>query len=268
MKKNYYILILLGLFAVSCSNDDDTTPEEGNNPNPNPTEANYLPSTDGNYWVYNVEGTTSGRDSLYVANDTVINGTTYKKFKTGGLPFGFYSNALNNNGVRESEGKLMVSGIPDLGIPNLPVNIELTDFVIFDQNATSGTVLSTVSGNIPQELEGFNLSVNYALSSKAGETLASYTLPNGVVHTNVKKVEVKLNLSVTVVIPQIPIPLAILPSQDVAVSTQYYADGIGMIHASTDIGYELANLGVELPLPIPQSMSEHQEEVIADYQVE
>lgn len=270
MKRNYYILILLGLFTISCSNDDDaTTPEEGTNPTPTPVEADFLPVTNGNYWVYDVTGTSiSGRDSLYVANDTTINGNTYKKFKTESLPFGFYSNALNNNGVRRLEGKLMVSGIPDLGIPNLPVDIQLTDFVIFDQNATSGTTLSTVSGNIPQEMEGFNLNLAYTLSSKAGETLATYTLSNGEVYNNVKKVEVKLNLSVTVTVSQLPIPIAILPSQDVAVSTQYYADGIGMIYASTDISYQLASLPVELPIDIPQSMSEHQDEILVDYQAE
>lgn len=259
--------MLLGFFIVSCSNDDDTAGGDPNNNNENP--ADYIPLTDGDYWVYNVEGgtTLNGTDSLYISNDTVINGNTYKKLKTKYLPLGFYSTSLSNNGVRKTDGKLLVSGVSTSGIPELPIEIDLIDFIIFDNNATEGTLLSSSNGNIQQSMEGFLISIQYTLSSRAGENLDSYTAPNEMVYEDVKKVEIKLNMQITVTLEELPIPFVILPSQDVIVSTQYYADGIGMVHSLTDLEYQLSDtFGVELPLP--QTMSQHQEEVLEDYQVD
>lgn len=257
MKKNFLIL-LLGIFAISCSNDDDGD-------NAGYADNNYLPLATGNYWVYDVESTSlSGRDSLYTTNDTTINGNTYRKFTTEQIPYGFYSNALRNNGVRSLDGKLMVSGIPDIGIPNLPLEINLTDFIILDQNASTGSMLSLVSNNIEQTMEGIILDITYSLSSAAGESLLSYTAPNGSTYTNVKSTKITLNLQVNASMPGFPISIPVLPSQNVITSVQYYAENIGMIHNKTDIEYQLGDtFGVELP--IPESASEHQEETLDNY---
>lgn len=265
MKRNYFFLILLSLFIVSCSNDDDTA---GDDPNNNNSPVDYIPLNNDDYWIYNVEGgaTLNGSDSLYISNDTVINGNTYKKLKTKYLPLGFYSTSLSNNGVRKTNGKLLLSGVSTSGIPELPIEIDLTDFVIFDNNAAEGIIFSSSNGNIQQSMEGFLISIQYTLSSKAGESLDSYTAPNEIVYEDVKKVEIKLNMQITVTPEEFPIPFIILPSQDVIVSTQYYVNGIGMVHSSTDLEYQLSDtFGVELPLP--QTMSQHQEEVLEDYHV-
>ena len=93
MKKNHYLLIILSFFILSCSSDDDSSMPS--------TVNNAIPLTVGNYWLYDVNMTNiSVRDSLYTANDTVINNNTYKKFKTKSFPFGFYSNSLRGNGLR------------------------------------------------------------------------------------------------------------------------------------------------------------------------
>src|SRR5690606_24430241 len=107
----------------------------------------------------------------------------------------------------------------------------------------------------------------YTLSSETGESYSSFTTPNNEVYNIVKASVVKLNMQVQVSIPDFPLPYTLLPAQDVVVSTQYYAENIGMIHTSTNTQYTLNSLpGFELP--IPQSYSEHQEETLSSFNVE
>lgn len=267
--KRIYLLGLLGAFIVSCSNDDNGDNSGGNN---NPT-GSFIPTAKGNYWVYNVQGTTlSGRDSLYVAGDTVINNTNYKKLKTKeAVASGFFSNAISNNGLRQENGKTYLSGTAGLNIAEgLPFDLELSNFVIFDENASDNQQLAFVEGTINQEIEGYTVAIDYKLTSKAKAQMSNFT-SGSEQYPDVKPVEITLNMgiSITVTIPGIPIPLTfdLMEPQDVLVSTQYYAQGIGAVKSVTNINYNLTELP-DIELPIPQSGSEHQEEILVDYNVE
>ncbi|RYJ45012.1 hypothetical protein [Flavobacterium beibuense] len=259
MKKNHYLLLIFSLFLISCSSDDDSSVSGVNN---------AIPLSTGNYWVYDItmEGIT-GQDSIYISNDTTINGNIYKKFKTESFPIGFYSTSLRGNGLRNTDGKLYLSGGVDTGIPDFPLDLTISDFIIFDSNATAGTQLTSVNGSTQQQLEGFNITINYTLSSEAGESYPSFTTSNNESYNNVKASVVKLNMQVQVSIPDFPFPYTLLPAQDVVVSTQYYAENIGMIHTSTNTQYALSSLPT-IELPIPQSYSQHQEETLSSYNVE
>lgn len=263
MKKTY-LLFILSLFIVSCSSDDDNT---NNTPTPSNT---FLPTSLGDYWVYDVQSTAiSGRDSLYIASDTIINGSTFQKLKTKKQPFGFFSNALNKNAIRHADGKIYLTGAAGLNFTEeLPVNIAVSNFVIFDQNATENTELGTVSGTLEQVIEGIILKANYKLTSKAKATLATYT-SGEVNYTNVKAVEITLNLEITAGMAGIPIAIPVMKSQNVVVSTQYYAENIGVVNTTTDITYELEEIPLpNFELPIPQSGSEHQVETLVNYNVQ
>ncbi|MCW4470177.1 hypothetical protein OGH69_14460 [Flavobacterium sp. MFBS3-15] len=261
MKKFGLLLLSIGFFAVSCSSDDS------NGSNNNGDATNFLPLAAGNYWVYDVPGSIQdGRDSLYVANDTVIGSNTYKKLKTRFLATGFFSGAMSNNGVRASGDELVLSG--SAAIPfseDFPATIAVSDFTIFKQGAAANTLLDEVSGTITQQYEGIPLNLNYELGTTAKENLATYSI-NNQTYTNVKRVETVLNLEITATIEGIPFPLTIMSAQDVVISSQYYAEGIGVVHVVTDFQYELGQLPFELP--IPQTGSESQEEILVDYSVE
>lgn len=261
MKKIALLLIGLGFFAASCSGDDSG----GENNNGNAT--NFLPLTSGNYWVYDVQGSLQdGRDSLYVANDTVIGSNTYKKLKTRFLASGFFSGALGNNGVRVSGDELLVSGSATIPFSEeFPVSIAISDFTIFKEGAANNTQLDNVSGTINQTYEGIPLNLDYALTTIAKENLATYSV-NNQTYTNVKRVETKLSLEISATITGIPFPITLMNDQDVLVSSQYYAEGIGVVHVDTAFQYQLEQLPIELP--IPQSGSESQEEILVDYEVE
>ncbi|RWX00355.1 hypothetical protein [Flavobacterium cerinum] len=264
MKKTY-LLFILSLFIVSCSSDDDN----GNNNNPTPTNT-FLPSNIGNYWVYDVQNSTiSGRDSLYVANDTIINGSTFQKLRTKDQPFGFFSNALNKNAIRYDNGKIYLTGNAGLDFAaDLPINIAVSNFIIFDQNAAENTELGTVSGTLEQEIEGFKIKFNYKLTSKTKATLANYTSGQQN-YSNVRPVEITLNLEITAGLSGFPIAFPLLKPQNVVVSTQYYAENIGVVNATTDINYELEEIPLpDFQLPIPQSGTEHQVETLVNYNVD
>ena len=261
MKKSAFLVTLLtSILFISCSSDDSGT------------GSNFeTPLTIGNYWTYDVEGQAGiTRDSLYISNDTVIGSNTYKKFKTeNNIATGFYSSALRNNGVRESNGKLKLSG--DLSLASgqtLPIAVDLTlsDFVIFNKNASNNQALnsSPKTGTIQQTVSGYPLNINYSLQSYGGETLTSFTSPNGDVYTNVKTTKIKLNVEITTTISGFPITA--LAAQDVLVSTQYLADGIGVVYTNTVTSYSLNSL-VATQLGIPATSSQTQEEFLDTYLV-
>lgn len=264
MKKNLLLLLIGAVSVVSCS-DDDSSPAIGT------STGDYLPLTAGNYWVYNVEGgLQTGSDSLYVSGQMTAAGNTYTKFQVDELPIGFYSSELDNNGVRKDGDQLLLTGAAEIPFAQqFPISIEVSDFIILSESAEAGEQLSSDTGSLPFEFSGYNFDFNYTLTSTSQGTIASYTAPNGQVYSNVKAVRVNLNLSVTTDIAAggTSFTATIMPAQNVVVSTRYFAEGIGVVHTVTDIDYSLSNLSsLGIELPIPESLDEHQEEVLVNYQ--
>jgi len=260
-------LIFLNLSFISCSNDND------DNAN-NAIVAFGTPLSNGNYWTYNVQnqGVTT-RDSLYISNDTLINNLTFKKFKVkNNFASGFYSSSLRNNAVRKLNNQLRLSGNLSLATnQNLPLNVDLTlsDFVIFDAAATNDQLLGEFVGTpISQTVSNIPLTINYKLQSFGGETLPTFTSPNGTIYTNVKTTKIKLNASITTTITVFGIQqtLPALDPQDVLVSTLYFADGIGVVYSNTVTSYTL-NSAVAGQLQIPATNTQTQKEFLHTYQV-
>lgn len=266
MKTKLFFIVIAFTLLAGCSSDNSGSFNSGV----------YLPLADGNYWTYDVTivgQAMSNRDSLYIANDTVINTKTYKKFKTLNIPFGFYSNSLRNNGVRKESDALYMTGNAGLNLGNvLPIDLSVTDLMIFKENATVNQELGSVSGVINQDFQGYPLVINYTLKTTALETLPTFAIDEFHSYTDVKKVKTTLNLSIstTITAPGIPFPLTVqlLNSQDVVSSTQFYAKNIGMVYASTVISYELQDFSqFGFTLPIPQSGSQTQNELLHGYLV-
>lgn len=264
MKTNFFIAILLMTLFASCSSEDDTITE-------NTTETNYFPLENGDFWVYDVSGEFPGRDSLYVANDTVISNTTHKKLKTKDLAFGFYTSSLANNGVRKSGDQLMISGTAAFDLlEGFPIDLAVSDFVIFKESASENQQLSSTSGTLTYNFEEIPLTFNYTMKSVAGASLENYNVPNYGNFEDVKVVKIIVNLKISSIVAAGPVnlPIDVLSEQDVVVATQYYAKNVGMIYSTTDISYELqdfSSLGFELP--IPASGSQNIKEYLADYSV-
>lgn len=261
MKKIYYLTIL-SVLLFSCSSDND---DNLNN------QTNFdLPVTIGNYWVYDVEssGNPTTKDSLFISRDTLIGTNTYKKFETeNNLATGFYSSSLKNNGVRESQNKLLLSGDLSLGNGQLPVGLDLSlsDFIIFKANASNNETLSTKNGIINETINGYPITIDYTLKSIAGENISQFTSPNSDIYDDVKVTKVILNATISTTISGINIP--IITDQDVLTSLQYIANGIGVVHTNTTITYTISQLIAD-QLGVPATSTQIQNEFLTNYFVQ
>lgn len=264
MKAKIFLFLGLSVFILSCSSDDTSDEEDG-------IPATALPINTGSYWTYDVynHATTDvpeswTRDSLYVANDTIINSVTHKKMKTLNLPTGFYCSTLNNNGLRIDGSSIKITGSVDFSA-GLPTNIAfaVSDFIILKENATAGDELSSTSGSFTQDYSGYPLTFTYTLKSVSDGTQSTFST-NGETYSNVIKTKVILNLKISTTISGFT--LNVMNAQDVLVSNQYYSKNIGMVYNQTNITYTLNSLP-NITLPIPQSGSQSQEEFLDVYQI-
>lgn len=266
MKK--ILIFALSLTLFSCSNDDDGSQTESIT-----TEfTDALPLNNGNYWTYDVNGTTTTRDSLYIFGDETIGGNTYKKFKNkNDIATGFYTSSLNNNDLRKDAGKLLLTGSLSLAQgQTLPVGLDLSvvDFIIFKEYATPGEVLNEKTGSFQQDFNGTPLTIEYKLKSVGGENFLNYTSPNGDVYPNVKSTKIIVNIKVTTTqtIAGIPISITVLQPQDIITSTQYLSKNIGVVYTNTLTNYTLDN-SIALQLGIPATNSQTQEEFLDTFLV-
>ncbi len=266
MKKTIFLLasLIATLGFVACSNDDDGATSS--------TTTFDIPLAVNNYWKYNVQVDADVfTDSLYIPNDTIISNKTYKKFKTLDVPAGFYSSSLNNNGAIYENGKMLVSGTLTLGqYQNLPTGFtaSVVDLVVFDKDASNGDQLNSnpLTGSTQQTYQGFTFDIDYTLNTYGGETLASFTSPDGTTYTNVKTSVVKLNLVVSNALLS---GLNILSNPEVMTSTLYFADGIGMVYSDTNLNIIINSTAYALiqlqGLNIPQTTTQSQEEFLTNY---
>lgn len=258
---SFAILSLL----FSCSSDSSNGSDSS-------SQTNYFPLALRNYWKYRVvTNAVTQTDSLYISNDTTINTKVYKKFKTRNAPIGFFSNSMNKNAVRIDGYRLLLTGSIgfDFGA-GLPINLSLSDYVIFQENATNNQDLGSVSGVINQTVANYPLVINYTLKSTNIESLPTFT-SNGRVYTDVKKIKTVLNAKITtsLTVAGIPFPVvvSILDPQDVVTSYQYYSKTIGNVYTNTNINYRLNSLPTGITLPLPSSGNQTQEEFLQTYDV-
>ena len=251
MKKIYFAASVLFMGLTSCSSSDDSS----NNSDPTA----YLPLAANTSWVYDVslDENTLGQDVLSVIGESTLNGKTYSQLQTADVPNGFYTNALNENYVRVDGDKILLTGSTGLGLSQLlPIDIDVTDFVIFKENASNNTELESLTGTVEQDLQDIPLIIDYTLKSFFKESLATFTVPGKLSYTDVKVIKMIVTMKVTTLytIPGLgtPLTVSILDSQDVVVSTQYYAEGVGMIYAKTDVNFQIndfSQFGIVLPIP-------------------
>jgi|JFJP01.1.fsa_nt_gi hypothetical protein len=268
MKTKFLITSLLLIFLISCSSDNDNNSDNGNEA---PTE--FLPLKNNNYWTYDVDSDLSSttnpltRDSIYIANDTLINSITYKKLKTLNSATGFFSSTLRNNGIKIDGSKLLMTGNFnfDFGLTS-PISLNVTDFIFFKESGIIGQELSSISGTISQTVQTYPLTIDYTLKSVYNGSQASYLFPNGDDYGDIRKTKIVLNLKITTVqtVSGISFPVTIMNAQDVIVSNQYYSKNVGMIYANTVLNYQLNSIP-NVTLPIPSTFNQTQTESIKSF---
>jgi hypothetical protein len=265
MKIKFLLSLAILSILFSCSRDSVSGTDSS-------STTNYFPLALRNYWKYRVlTNAVTQTDSLYISNDTTINTKVYKKFKTRNSPIGFFSNSMNKNAARVDGNRILLTGSLafNFGVA-LPINLSVSDYVIFNETASNNQDLGSVSGTINQTVQNYPLTIDYTLKSTNIESLATFS-SNGRVYTDVKKIKTVLNAKITtsITVGGIPFPVvvSILDPQDVVTSYQYYSKTIGMVYTNTTINYRLNTLPAGVTLPLPSTGSQTQEEFLQSYDV-
>lgn len=262
MKKSYlYGAASLIALIVGCSSENDKS--ESSKPSP------YLAQTIKNYWTYDVEiNDNSHHDSIFVAKDTIIKKKTYGKIDTETLPLGFYTNLLNKKGIKASDDKILLSGETNLSfISELPIVLDLNDFVIFKENTANNQILSSISGSFEKDFESYPLKFEYTLQSKALSDLQNQLI-NGTNYENVKRINitVKGKITTTIDVSGTIVPITIMKDQELINSTLHYVKGVGMVSAQTSMQYHLEDFSkYGINFPFPQSYEKSLEEFLNSY---
>lgn len=248
MKLKYIALSFLIVGLSACSSDDDGGVTE--------QPEDYFPLNEANSWTYQNSFEINGQEPVESTETLTVDGTTTVNDRTA-YTFssdasiqnrGAVTGALAEGSLLHENGKLIYNGAfmfslgADLGIDNLSLPIE--NLVILDQNATSGTDLSSVSNSIEQniDLQGQSvpITLNYTLSTQQGNYLASYTAgTQDFEAVNTSKIIVTLSATASLG----PISLPILQEQQAFVSTNYYAKDIGLIKSKNVLEYQFEDLG-------------------------
>lgn len=244
-------ITIVVLLFFSCS-DDDTTATESETP----TNYTLLPLSIGSTWTYDVntdDGTnppTTSEDEITANGNITINSMEYTDFTATPGFTGTMSTLLDQNNFRTANGIYYMYGdftFPLSQLGGTDIVIQLNDAKLIDQNQTNGTTLTTETGSTTQNISGYDIIIDYTLSTVQKETLNNYSV-NNQDYTNVVASDIVVTATVSIDLGFIT--QTILPTQNVYVITNYYADDVGLIDSEAIFTYEITDIpGVSLPIP-------------------
>ena len=245
--RHLYLFLVLFIF-FSCSSEDN----ESETTDPVLTASDFSPNSEGSYWVYNVDSTSSDLpemdfssiDSLYIVSTS--NAAYILEANNGIGADGSMNSILTSGSLSTTDTTLIYSGALDLPI-NIVVDqaLEISDLILIDLEADNGSVLSTIEGAFTEtiDIQGsmIPINVNFELFS-AKEDLYDSKIVNGVSYTNVYEGTLNFNLSVTgtITIFGFGQNINIIESQNILSIRYYYGANLGLLRAESEQGFELA----------------------------
>ena len=245
--RHLYLFLVLFIF-FSCSSEDN----ESETTDPVLTASDFSPNSEGSYWVYNVDSTSSDLpemdfssiDSLYIVSTS--NAAYTLEANNGIGADGSMNSILTSGSLSTTDTTLIYSGALDLPI-DIVVDqaLEISDLILIDLEADNGSVLSTIEGAFTEtiDIQGsmIPINVNFELFS-AKEDLYDSKIVNGVSYTNVYEGTLNFNLSVTgtITIFGFGQNINIIESQNILSIRYYYGANLGLLRAESEQGFELA----------------------------
>ena len=225
----------------------------------------YFPMTVDSYWTYNNQdsGQENTRDSLFISGAEIIEDISYYQFNALEPVSGFMTSLLSQSSLNSNDDELLLNGQfgapPIEGFPE--ISIPLIDLIMYDLNESNGTLLSVISGDIEEVIEEIPIKINYEINTIQGETYEDGY--GNFTNSSVLSSMININLSIVAEFEVLGIVLEvpILQPQDVIKTTNYFADGVGMIYSDTLVEYQLEDLsilGITLPIPVEDSSSSSQ----------
>lgn len=239
-------MILVAISLVACTSEDAAPA----------TDFTYLPLAVTNSWNYNVTtGTQTTTEVLKVASSS---GANYTLLSNPTPANGVMTNLLTSGTLSQSNGKLIMNGtfsLANLGVGAL--DIIITDGVINDQNASSGTITYTTNGTFSQTVNNFPLNVTYTASNVQRADLASMNV-NGITYLNVEHTQLIINAKITspITVAGISQNITLMRAQDIVVIDNYWARDTGLIKSDNQFDYMLEDFSAfGINLPVPQAAS-------------
>ena len=245
--RHLFLFLVLFIF-FSCSSEDN----ESETTDPVLTASDFSPNSEGSYWVYNVDSTSSDLpemdfssiDSLYIVSTS--NAAYTLEANNGIGADGSMNSILTSGSLSTTDTTLIYSGALDLPI-DIVVDqaLEISDLILIDLEADNGSVLSTIEGAFTEtiDIQGsmIPINVNFELFS-AKEDLYDSKIVNGVSYTNVYEGTLNFNLSVTgtITIFGFGQNINIIESQNILSIKYYYGANLGLLRAESEQGFELA----------------------------
>ena len=245
--RHLYLFLVLFIF-FNCSSEDN----ESETTDPVLTASDFSPNSEGSYWVYNVDSTSSDLpemdfssiDSLYIVSTS--NAAYILEANNGIGADGSMNSILTSGSLSTTDTTLIYSGALDLPI-DIVVDqaLEISDLILIDLEADNGSVLSTIEGAFTEtiDIQGsmIPINVNFELFS-AKEDLYDSKIVNGVSYTNVYEGTLNFNLSVTgtITIFGFGQNINIIESQNILSIKYYYGANLGLLRAESEQGFELA----------------------------
>jgi hypothetical protein len=247
MKTNALYFALSLFLIVSCSSSDDSgDPAE-------PIVGNYYPSDANNTWIYNVENSS--------ADDPTLNatGVDLVTVSASGNPFtidvnsdttptnGLMNGILNSGALSRSASALGLNGFIDLPAELAILSsssLNLTNFVLYDLNASTNQQLSVIDDVIVDtiDLNGSMIPISavYRITSTKRNDLNSLTVDSDVFN-NVISSEITVNLTVTATIDIAgsSTTVTVINNQDVLTITNFFSEDIGLIQSEATQSYTL-----------------------------
>lgn len=237
-------------------------------------QKNYMPLAEANAWSYhNVKTggglpTTESDETMTAGAPTEQNSMLFYPMMTDNPNgAGFVTNLLSNGTLHQDGGNVVYDGTIVIVLEQLqmdPVEIAMDNATIISNTAAAGTELFTYSGSETQNLNigvPVPVTMNYTATTTNAEFLPSFTASNGEVYEDVLRAT--LVVSASAVTEYNGLPITILAEQDVIISTNYYANEIGMIQSDVLNNIEFEDLSsFGLPV-IPNVHIESSQELTA-----
>jgi hypothetical protein len=247
MKK--IILLLTTLSLMACSTDDGADAV---------SNVDYFPLKTGNNWTYQNEvmssnGTTDqSTETLSVSSVSMQGGQNIYQLESDlNQPTLSFTNIITNGDLRKNNGQLIFNGTLSLDLNTLagqqlnldPINIEVSNAILYDSGANSGANLFTKTEQFTQNItvQGTEvpLNINYTLETTQEEFLMAYSV-NDVEYNDVISSSIRLNVEASF---DVFVSIPIIDNQEVLKSTNYFAADTGLIFS--DNLYSISTNAVE-----------------------
>ena len=253
MKKYTYFLslIIASAFLISCDGKDEANEILEDFEDQIIFVDTYFSFFVDDTWRYNVavDAMPATKDTLTVVNDQNAP-SGFAKLEASPSSTGFMTGLLGNGFIKVEDSQLIYQGSLSLPIdPDNPIDINIGEVIVYDEEMPEGTILSTVEQSITQDVNGFPLTVDIIATSRQTGTSTNYTVNSQIFD---KAIHSSLVVTATISTEILGLPIILLNPQEVLLVENTFGINVGLVSSTATLDYEFVDLtpfGITLPFP-------------------